>query len=170
MPSLTVWRYDSPLGADAGVVRLKNLEQQGALKVHDAITVTWLAQEEQPRIGQVHHATATAAGKGSLLGGLIGLLVLAPAAGAAAGAAIGAVAHRLRGTGIDRPLLRDVKEAMEPGTSALVVLSSDADLDAIRPFLERKDSVLIHAVLSPDAAELLETALEPGTDRPTEKR
>jgi uncharacterized membrane protein len=169
MPSLTVWRYDSPMGADAGVVRLKNLEQQGALTVHDAITVTWLAQEEQPRIGQVHHATAAAAGKGSLLGGLIGLVVLAPAAGAAAGAAIGAVAHRLRGTGIDRDLLREVKEALEPGTSALIVLSSDADLDAIRPFLDRRDSVLIHAVLNPDAADMLEAALQPGKTPPSRK-
>jgi uncharacterized membrane protein len=169
MPSLTVWRYDSPLGADAGVVRLKNLEQQGALKVHDAITVTWIAQEEQPRIGQVHHSTTSAAGKGSLLGGLIGLVVLAPAAGAAAGAAIGAVAHRLRGTGIDRDLLHEVKDALEPGTSALVVLSSDADLDAIRPFLDRRDSVLIHAVLNPDATEMLEAALQPGTSPPSRK-
>jgi uncharacterized membrane protein len=169
VPSLTVWRYDSPLGADAGVVRLKNLEQQGALTVHHAVTVTWIAQEDQPRIGQVHHATASAAGKGSLLGGLIGLVVLAPAAGAAAGAAIGAVAHRLRGTGIDRALLREVREALEPGTSALVVLSSDADLDAIRPFLDRLDSVLIHAVLSPGATEMLEVALRPGSPQTSKK-
>src|SRR4051794_12004276 len=78
MPSLTVWRYDAPMGADAGAVRLKNLEQQGALKVHDAITVTWMPREKQPRIAQVHHTTSAAAGKGSLLGGLIGLVVLAP--------------------------------------------------------------------------------------------
>ncbi len=57
--------------------------------------------------------------------------------------------------GIDRTLLQEVKEALAPGTSALVVLSSDADLDAIRPFLDRGDSVLIHAELSEDAPELL---------------
>ena len=115
MPSLTVWRYDAPMGADAGAVRLKNLEQQGAVTVHDAITVTWMAQEKEPRIAQVHHATTAAAGKGSLLGGLIGLVVLAPAAGAVAGAAIGAAAHRLKGTGIDRTLLEQVRAALTPG-------------------------------------------------------
>jgi uncharacterized membrane protein len=160
MPSLTVWRYDTPLGADAGGVRLKDLEQRGALRVHDAITVTWLKEEKQPRIGHLRHATSGAAGKGTLLGGLIGLVVLAPVAGAAAGAAIGAAAHRLRGTGIDRTLLQEVKDALKPGTSALVVLASDADLDAIRPFLDRHDSVLIHAELSADAPEMLASAIK----------
>jgi uncharacterized membrane protein len=160
MPSLTVWRYDTPMGADAGGVRLKDLEQHGALKVHDALTITWLKEEEQPRVGQLRHATTAAAGKGTLLGGLIGLVVLAPAAGAAAGAAIGAVAQRLRGTGIDKTLLQEVRAALEPGTSALVVLSSDADLDAIRPFLDRRDSMLIHAELSPDATEVLASAIK----------
>jgi uncharacterized membrane protein len=160
MPSLTVWRYDTPLGADAGGVRLKGLEQQGALKVHDAITVTWLKEEKQPRIGHLRHATSAATGKGTLLGGLIGLVVLAPAAGAVAGASIGAAAHRLRGTGIDRTFLQEVKDALAPGTSALVVLASDADLDAIRPFLDRDDSVLIHAELSADAPEVLASAIK----------
>ena len=168
MPSLTVWRYDTPLGADAGGVRLKALEQQGALTVHDAITVTWLKEEGQPRIGHLRHATSAAAGKGTLLGGLVGLVVLAPAAGAAAGAAIGAAAHRLRGTGIDSTVLQEVKDALEPGTSALVVLASDADLDAIRPFLDRHDSVLIHAELSADALEVLESAIKgDGKGKPT---
>jgi uncharacterized membrane protein len=166
MPSLTVWRYDTPMGADAGAVRLKDLEQQGALKVHDAITVTWLVQEQQPRIGQLRHATTSAAGKGTVLGGLIGMVVLAPLAGAAAGAAIGAAAQRLRGTGIDRVLLEEVKEALAPGSSALIVLASDMELDALRPFLDRRDSVLIHAELSEDAPDALAAAIEQAKEPP----
>jgi hypothetical protein len=42
------------------------------------------------------------------------------------------------------------------------VLSSDADLDAIRPFLDRHDSTLIHAELSPDVADRLDEALGSG--------
>ena len=115
MPSLTVWRYDAPMGADAGAVRLKNLEQQGALTVHDAITVTWLKQEKQPASASCATRRLPPQARASLLGGLIGLVVLAPAAGAAAGAAIGAVAHRLRGTGIDRTLLEEVQERPRAG-------------------------------------------------------
>ena len=71
-----------------------------------------------------------AAGKGSVLGALVGMLVLAPAAGAAAGAGVAAIAQRLRGTGIDQDFLEGVTAHLTPGTSALLVLSSDADLEA----------------------------------------
>ena len=159
MPGLTVWRYDTPLGADAGEVRLKALEQRGGITVHDAVVVAWFPGEDNPRIGHMHHRTASAAGKGSLLGGLIGTLVLTPVGGAAAGAAIGAVAHKLRGTGVDRTFLEEISGAITPGTSALVLLSSDAVLDLVRPILERGDAVLIHAELDAEAAANLATVL-----------
>lgn len=154
-PTLTVWRYDTPLGADAGELRLRGLQEHGALTVHDAISVTWMPGAHEPRIGHLRHATSAAAGKGSVLGTLIGMLVLAPAAGAVAGAGVGALAQRLHGTGIDQQFLEDIKSHLAPGTSALLVLSSDADLDAVRPAVERGiargDVVLLHAELSPGA-------------------
>jgi uncharacterized membrane protein len=163
-----VWRYDTPLGADAGEVRLKVLEQRGSLKVHDAVVVAWFPGEEHPRIGHMRHRTARAAGMASLLGGLIGTLVLTPVGGAAAGAAIGAVAHRLRDTGLDRSFLEDVTGAITPGTSALVLLSSDAVLDQVRPELERGDAVLIHAELDPEAAARLAAVLPELAEDPPE--
>ena len=129
MPTLTVWHYDTPLGAEAGEVRLKALQERGSLTVHDAVTVAWMPGAHEPHVGHFRHATSGAAGKGSVLGALVGMLVLAPAAGAAAGAGVAAVAQRLRGTGIDQDFLEDVTAHLAPGTSAMLVLSSDADLD-----------------------------------------
>ena len=132
MPTLTVWHYDTPLGAEAGEVRLKALQEHGSLTVHDAVTVAWMPGAHEPHVGHFRHATSGAAGKGSVLGALVGMLVLAPAAGAVAGAGVAAVAQRLRGTGIDKAFLEDVTAHLTPGTSAMLVLSSDADLDAVR--------------------------------------
>ena len=159
MPTLTVWRYDTAVGAGAAEVRLKVLVERKLLTVHDAITVTWLPADDKPVIGHVAHATASAAGKGSVLGALVGTLVLAPAVGAAAGASIGAVAQRLRGTGIDADVLANVREALRPGTSALLVLSSDEDIESIEPFLH-DDAVLVHASLDEDAPAALQEALD----------
>jgi uncharacterized membrane protein len=100
-----------------------------------------------------------------VLGALAGALVLAPVAGAAAGASVGALAGRLRHTGIDEAFLREMEERLVPGTSALLVLSENLDLDAIRPFLERGrsrgDVTLMHAFVdhrTPQALrELLDT-------------
>ena len=94
-----------------------------------------------------------------MLGAFVGMLVLAPAAGAAAGAGVAAIAQRLRGTGIDQDFLAEVTAHLVPGTSALLVLSSDADLEAVRTTIERGlargDVTLLHAELADDAPAAL---------------
>jgi uncharacterized membrane protein len=83
------------------------------------------------------------------------MLVLAPVAGAAAGAGVATIAQRLRGTGIDQDFLESVTSQLAPGTSALLVLSSEAKLDDVRTTIERGiargDVTLLHAELADDA-------------------
>ncbi len=161
--TLTVWHYDSAMGATAGEVRLRNLEERGALTVIDAVTVLWMPHAARARVGQFRSRTGTGARRGAVLGALAGALVLAPAAGAAAGAGVGALAGRLRHTGIDDAFLEEIKTRLTPGTSALLVLSENADVEAIRPFLERGrsrgDVTLMHALLSEDAPDALRELL-----------
>lgn len=164
-PTLTVWRYDTPLGAEAGERRLKGLQDRGHVTVHDAISVAWLPGAHEPRVGLLRHPTMAAAGSGSVLEALVARLVLPSTAGARAAA----LAERLRGTGIDRAFLEDVTAQLTPGTSALLVLSSDADLEAVRPVVERglarADVVLRHAVLTERAPEALQALVsESGPD------
>ena len=162
--TLTVWHYDSAMGAAAGEVRLRNLEERGALNVIDAVTVLWMPHAPRPRVGQFRSRTGAGARRGAVLGGLVGAVVLAPAAGAAAGAGVGALAGKLRHTGIDDAFLEEMKTRLVEGTSALVVLSENADVDAIRPFLERGrsrgDVTLMHAVLREDAPDTLREMLD----------
>jgi hypothetical protein len=72
-------------------------------------------------------------------------------------------AQRLRGTGIDQTFLEEIKAQPRPETSALVVLSDHADLDEVRPVIERGlargDVVLMHALLSDKAPEVLSEAV-----------
>ena len=94
---------------------------------------------------------------------VVDLIFLAPAAEAEAGPGIAALARRLRGTGIDQTFLEEIKAQLRPETSALVVLSGRADLDEVRPVIERGsargDVVLMHALLSADAPEVLREAV-----------
>lgn len=163
MTALTVWRYDTPFGAEAGAVRLKSLEDRNIITVHDAITVAWMPRAREPVIGHLHHAAASTAAKGSVLGGLVGMVVLAPLAGAVVGAGIAAAVNRLHRSGIDKHLVDELGSRLTPGSSALVVLSSDGDLDELRPVmeqeLERGDVVLLHAELSDDAPAAIVEAM-----------
>ena len=161
-PTLTVWIYDSALGAAAGEVRLRNLQERNALRVHDEVTVCWMPGAHQPRIGHLRRETSTVATRGSVLGGLVGLMFLAPETGASA-VGLAVLAEHLCGTGIDRTFLEEVKAHLRPETSALLVLSSHADLDEVRPVIERGlargDVVLMHALLQDNAREILHAAV-----------
>ena len=168
-PALTVWIYESALGATAAEVRLKSLKDRRAVEVHDAITVSWMPGSHRPLIGHLRHGKSTPYPRRSVLAGLVGLIFAAPAAGVAPEARLAALAKRLIGTGIDETFLEDMKAQLHPESSALLVLSGDADLDVVRPVIERGltrgDVVLMHAEMPPDGAEILRAAVLDLLDR-----
>jgi uncharacterized membrane protein len=157
-PTLTVFVYDTTMGAAAGEVRLRDLNERNALHIHDAVTVTWIPGAHRPRIGHLRHETSATAARGSVLGGLVGLIFLEASDGAA-DLGVPALARRFRGTGIDQTFLEDLKAQLRPETSALLVLAGRADLDEVRPVIERGlargDIVLMHARLPEDAVEVI---------------
>lgn len=161
--TLTVWLYDSTMGAASGQVRLKDLQQRGAVVVLDALTVTWTPGTHAPRIGHLRHQTSAAA-RNSVLGALVGALVPPSTVGGLPGPGTVALAEQLRGSGIDRQFLEEMKDHLMPGTSALLVLSTDTDLDAVRPVIERGrargDVVLMHASLPECAPDTLFNLLD----------
>jgi len=161
MPSLTVWLYPTAFGAETGELQLKSLVERHAIQVHDASIVVWMSHDKAPVVRRVKHLGSKAAGKGAVLGGLVGLLVLNPVAGAAIGAGAGAASQRLHGSGLDEHFVDKVREQLKPGTSALLVLSSGADPEAVRGFVARTEAVLLHAELSEEGRRVLEqTGLE----------
>jgi uncharacterized membrane protein len=161
MPSLTVWRYPTPLGVEAGELLLRRLEERGALTVHDAVTVIWMPGADQPDVRRVRHRTAGAAGRGTFWGALVGTLVLAPVAGAAVGATAAAVASRLRHAGVPAETVSALTGALTPGTSALFVVTSDADPAVVGPAVADTEAELIHAEVDDRTAAELRLLLEP---------
>jgi uncharacterized membrane protein len=73
------------------------------------------------------------------------------------------LARHLRGSGIDQTFLEEVKAHLHPESSALLVLSGKANLDEVRPVMERGlargDVVLMHALLQDAAGEILHAAV-----------
>jgi uncharacterized membrane protein len=155
MPSLTVWRFPTPYGADQGELRLKMLRDQGALVVHDAATVVWFADAKQPRVRQLKHMRGSDTLGGAFWGTLLGSVFLMPFAGAAVGAAAGALRGRLSDSGIDDRFVAELRDKLTPGTSALFVLSSDADIAKVRARFPENEVELIYADLDEAGAERL---------------
>jgi len=155
MTSLTVWGYPTPFGADAAEVRLKRLEQVGDITVHDLVTVVWPAEDEKPRVRRRRGGRHDVSG-GAAWGLIIGAVLGGPLAGAAAGAAAGAVRHRGRGPVIDDAVVHKLREEVTAGTSAMFVLSSGANIPAVREVLARDaDARLLHHESDTEAARRL---------------
>ncbi len=163
MASLTVWRFPTPLGVETGEIALARLQEQGAITVLDAVALTWLPADEHPRVRRLHHDTARSAAVGGFWGAVVGMVVLAPVAGAAVGAAGASLVERLRRTGIDDTFVDGLRDQLGPGTSALFLLSRDADPELVRPVLARTEATLIQATLDDSVtAELAELLVPPG--------
>jgi uncharacterized membrane protein len=163
--TLTIWLYDTAMGAAAGEIRLKDLQRRGGVRVVDAVTVTWVPGADRPHIGHLMRRGPATATKGTALGALVGSLFMVPVVGDVAGAGVAGLADKLRDTGIDRAFLDEAISRVTPGTSALLVLSQEADLDVVRDFVERGiargDVALMHVRLRDGASEALRQLLDP---------
>jgi uncharacterized membrane protein len=79
-----------------------------------------------PETHQLHSTAGAGAGWGAFWGFLFGLIFFVPFLGAAIGAGTGALSGSLADVGIDDDFIRQVREQVTPGTSALFALTSGA--------------------------------------------
>ena len=119
MGTLTVWKFDTAAGADGALDLLKRLQKEELLQVNDAATVYWQEGRKKPKTEQLHNMTGAGALGGSFWGLLFGLIFFVPLLGLAVGAAMGALAGSMSDVGIDDDFIKQVRENVTPGTSAL---------------------------------------------------
>ena len=158
MATLSVWRFDSPQGADMALETLQGLQKQELVTVHDAATVSWYPQDRKPRTHQAHKLARGGALGGGFWGLLFGLIFFVPFLGAAVGATFGALAGAMRDVGIDDDFIEQVRAQVTPGTSALFVLTSGAVVDKVHAAFAGQRPQLLTTNLSAAEEERLRTA------------
>ena len=162
--SLTVWTFATPSGAEAALPRMRRLVEQGMV-VDDAALVSWSADRRTPATRVLGCLSGPGALWDGFWGVLLGLIFMVPLAGPTFGAAAGAFAGGLADFGIDDDLVRDVRERVTPGSSALFVLGGNGAADvlaadfaglgagSIRSRLSREERVRLQEALG-DESEL----------------
>jgi uncharacterized membrane protein len=150
MAMLTVWRFKDAEGAERAASTLADLQAQGLIVVHDAATVSWPMARKRPRTRQLHNLAGSGALSGSFWGLLFGLLFFVPLFGMAVGAALGAVGGSLADIGIDDDFIDSVRSEVQPGTSALFVLTSDAVPEKVHDAFASERPQLVHTNLTSD--------------------
>ena len=158
MSTLSVWRFDTPDGADHAVSTLGELSRRRLITVHDAATVSWQPGARKPKTRQLQDLTGTGALGGAFWGMLFGLLFFVPLLGAAIGAAAGALAGRFTDVGIDDTFVKRAREAITPGTSALFALTSDAVRDRVQEAFAGERAELLFTNLTQEQEDTLRAA------------
>ncbi|MCT2589342.1 DUF1269 domain-containing protein [Streptomyces sp. N2-109] len=152
MTTLTVWKFDSPEGAQQVESTLLSLQRQQLIMVDDAAVVSWPENHHKPRTRQLTSLVSMGALSGTFWGMLFGLIFLMPLLGAAIGAAAGALGGKLTDIGIDDDFIDQVKQEVTPGTSALFLLTREEVTDRIREALPQTGNAeLVHSNLDAES-------------------
>jgi len=139
----TAWRFPGTEGADGAVVRLKQLDAKDLINLVDLAVLRWPEYAEQPTtLEHVHEQ-----------GGKVASLV-----------------RRLQHPVIDGAMIESVKGDLRPGTSAVVMLSSDAAIDAVVDAFEGQSMELIRSDLSVPEQDRLRLAVEQARQREQGKK
>src|SRR5918995_1809893 len=126
MATLSVLKFNDPGGADRVLIALQGLQERQMITLQDAAVVTWPEGDKKPMTHQLHSTAGAGATWGAFWGFLFGLIFFMPFLGAAIGAGTGALSGSLADVGIDDDFIRQVREQVTPGTSALFALTSGA--------------------------------------------
>jgi uncharacterized membrane protein len=158
--NLTVWKFDDVNGAEEALVTLTELQKQGLIQIHDGAVVRWDEHRKKPKTVQLHNLTGMGAMSGAFWGMLFGLLFFVPLLGAAMGAALGAMSGSMADVGIDDTFIKEVREKVSPGTSALFLLSAAAVRDRLAEAFEGTKVELLHTNFSSEEEAKLREVFE----------
>lgn len=145
---------------EAGRVRetLRSAQREDFVSLDDSAIVVKDQEGKVHVKNEVDRGVAIGAVGGSLLGLLIGGLVF-PLAGLLIGAIGGALVGKAVDVGIDQKFVKDVEEAMEPGTSALFFIVREANPDVALAALRPYKGNVYHTTFPPEAEEELRRIL-----------
>jgi uncharacterized membrane protein len=135
MPT-TAWRFAGTEGADSAVARIKQLDSQDMINAKDVAVLRWPEYAPEPTTQE--HVTRS--------GGKIASLLRKHSA-------------------IDSSMIETVKGDLRPGTSAMVLLSSDADIDAVVHAFEGQPMELVRTDLSVPEQDRLREAVNEARQR-----
>jgi uncharacterized membrane protein len=145
-------------------------ETAAKLEAELVIQADQIAAISRDAQGKYHVHTVhggASAGGGAVWGGfwgmLFGLLFFIPFAGLAIGAGMGALFGHMGEKGIDKAFQQQVRDYLQPGTSALFMVIEHATPDKAIAALRQYGGTVIRTSLSEDDTKKLQDALQPAT-------
>ncbi len=160
MPNLVVLTFDNVDEASQVRESIKKMEKQGQVSLDDSAI---LVKDEKGKIhvkNEMDQGVKIGALGGSLTGLFIGFLIGGPIGAAILGGAGGALVGSSVDLGIQKSFVKDVSDALKPGTSALFLIVREAHPNAAISVLKPYKGEVYHTSLDPEAEETLRRVLK----------
>ncbi len=125
----------------------------------DAVAVIVRDKEGKYHVTTNHHAVGGGATWGMFWGFLFGVLFFVPVFGMAVGAGLGALFGKVEKTGIDKEFQDQVRDMVQPGTSALFIVVERVTPDKAVEAMSRYGGTVLKSSLSKDTEKELQDAL-----------
>ena len=158
MGTLTALKFNTPGGAEGALDQIKSLAKQHLINLEDAAIVTWPEGKKKPKTKQLTGMTGLGALEGTFWGMLFGLIFFIPFLGAAIGAGIGALAGHFTDIGIDDEFIKQTRDQVTEGTSALFLLTSGGTEDKVLDAFKGVEAEVISTSLSQEEEDKLKAA------------
>jgi uncharacterized membrane protein len=158
MATLSVLKFPTADGAQQMESTLLALQKQHLIEVQDAAIVTWPQGKKQPKTQQLHSLTGQGALMGAFWGMLFGLIFFIPFFGLVVGAAMGALMAKFNDYGIDDNFIKQTREKVTEGTSALFLLTTGAVVDKLVEALKGQAFEIISTNLPQEKEDELRAA------------
>jgi len=160
MATVTVLKFPTADGAVNALGKIKELQKEQLIKLHDAAIVSWPTGKKGPKTRQLVDLVSIGAMSGMFWGLLFGVIFANPLFGIAAGAAMGALSGALRDYGIDDDFIKRIRTQVTEGTSALFLMTSDAVMDRVVERMKSFQFEIIATNLSKEQEQKLHEAFD----------
>jgi uncharacterized membrane protein len=130
----TAWQFSGTEGADNAVLTLTRLQDQELIDVQDVAVIRWPMYAAAPMTQE--HVTEQGSTK------------------------VSSLVHKLKHAVIDTSMIETVKADIAPGTSALVLLSSDTQIDKVATAFRGQAMELVRSDLSVQQQDQLRDAFK----------
>jgi uncharacterized membrane protein len=149
MNQLIVVAFDHLDDARKAMNSLRALEREGRVRFEDTAIIEREPDGTAHVRNEVSGTTETGAVIGAILGGVLSFVF--PLAGIVIGAAAGAAIGASFDTGVDQSFVEDVRDKLQPGRSALFLVTKEADADALMAVLRQSHGEIIQTTLPTEA-------------------
>jgi uncharacterized membrane protein len=161
MADLIAIGYPDEATADAAAAEAQRLARDLIIQP-DAIAAIVRDKEGGYHVHTNHHAVGAGATWGMFWGFLFGLLFFIPVFGMAIGAGMGALMGKMAKTSIDRQFQDQVRDMLQPGTSALFLMLEKVTPDKAVEAMSKYGGTVLKTSLSKQDEKDLQDALHGG--------